>query len=94
MKCPTCKSEVGNQSVCPYCGGTIYLRGNSWNTEEYNRRISAKVDEEVFQSRRGADTRVVERMIRGLERKINLMLVLQCGMFALLVLVLLTIALK
>ena len=46
MKCPKCRSEVGNLSACPYCGATVYVSGawverivGSVNFGEYESRM-------------------------------------------------------
>lgn len=94
MKCPKCRSEVGNQPVCPYCGGTVYIQGVTWTADEYGRRTTMPVSEMRGSSRGGYDPREMDRRLRGLELKANLTLILQCGIFALVVLALVVLALK
>lgn len=90
MKCPKCHSEVGSQSVCPYCGATLYISGSKWSYESYPVRPPAPVPNPSPTSA----NRRLERLIDRLDAKIKLVIVLQCGTFALLVLVLLAMALQ
>jgi len=94
MRCPKCRSEVGNQPVCPYCGGTVYIQGSSvGKNEDYFRTNTASPDQRA-QGRRGNELRDIDRRLRNLETKVNLTLVLQTGTFALVVLTLVILALK
>ena len=87
MKCPKCRCEVGNQSVCPYCGATVYIDGNAWANAEYVRR-SAMYMNDPRNSLQGHTAYDAERNIQRLEKKVNMLLILQCGIFALNVLIL------
>lgn len=92
MKCPKCRSEIGNQPVCPYCGGTVYVQAApTWTPEEYANRT-------VVPGRQhrsgGMDLRELDRRLHNLETRVNLALILLCGSFALLVLALVVLALK
>lgn len=94
MKCPKCRSEVGSQPVCPYCGGTIYLQANTtWTPGPYDRQMSQPTEQRP-QNRSGQNRREFERRLRELDTKLSLILVLQCGSFALVVLALVILALK
>ncbi|MBQ6839667.1 MAG: hypothetical protein IJO45_03135 [Oscillospiraceae bacterium] len=90
MKCPRCRCEVGNQSICPYCGGTVYI-SSGWNTTEYSRRTANTAQ---GSRRPPSETRNIERKLHNLEMKVHMLLVLQGGVLALSVLALLLIALK
>lgn len=90
MKCPKCHSEVGSQSVCPYCGCTLYIDSSTWDMDEYSARtVSAPRNAPAFNGHPRAD-----RQLAKLESRINLILVLQCGTFVLSVLALLILALQ
>lgn len=79
MKCPKCGCEIGNQSVCPFCGGTIYVSTPTISAGDFGARTTAP----VHRTRAPAQRTDLERRVRSLETKINLLLVLQCGTFAL-----------
>ena len=93
MKCPKCRSEVGGQSVCPYCGATVYIQSSNWSTDPYSRRTLIP-GEIQSAARSGYDSQELERRVRNLETKMNLALILQCGSFTLLILTLVVLALK
>lgn len=81
---------MGNQSVCPYCGGTVYVNG-AWDMNDYSRRTTLPVS--ALGGRLPLDSHGFDKRLRSLETKVNLLLVLQGGSFALLVLVLVMLAL-
>ena len=91
MICPRCRCEVGNQSVCPYCGGTVYVSSSGWNTTDYARR-TAPVPQNT--RTKSPERRNLERKLHDVETKVNMLLVLHGGVLALSVLTLLLIALK
>ena len=91
MKCAKCRSEVGNQSVCPYCGATVYVNG-AWDSSNYSRRNTVPVS--ALGGRLPMDSHVFDKRLRNLENRVNLMLVLQGGSFALLMMVLVMLALN
>lgn len=90
MKCPKCRSEVANQQVCPYCGATVYVTNTTWPVDR--RNYTAPVPQ--FGNRQAQEHRGVERKLRLLETKANLILVLQGGCFLLILLALIILALK
>ena len=94
MKCPKCRSEVGNQPVCPYCGGTIYISPAATWTNDGQARRSFSTNEGRPEGRRIHESREIERRLRVLETKVDLILVIQVGSFALLVLTLIVLAIK
>ena len=92
MRCPKCRCEVGNQAVCPYCGATVYVGSTTWNVNDFNRNTL-----QVSQKNAAPmplEVRSVDRRIRSLETKVNMLLVLQGGTFVLSVLALIIMALK
>lgn len=91
MKCPKCRSEAGNQPVCPYCGATLYVNG-AWDMDDYSRRTTVPVS--ALGGRLPLDSHVFDKRLRSLESKLNLLLVLQGGSFALTVLVIVVLALN
>lgn len=91
MKCPKCRCEVGTQSVCPYCGATVYVSNATWDVHAYQNRATVPIPGAAKSS---LETRSTERKLRNLETKVNLLLVLQTGTFVLAVLNLIIMALK
>ena len=89
MRCPKCSCEVGNQAVCPFCGATVYLSNPTWMANDYAQRATVPVER-----RRSANCPDPERRMRSLETKVNMLLVLQCGTFALTLLALVSMLLK
>lgn len=90
MRCPKCSCEVGNQSVCPFCGATVYLSNPTWQANDYAHRTTVPVTRE----RTSAHRPDPERRLRALETKVNMLLVLQCGTFALTLLALVSMLLN
>lgn len=86
MRCPKCSCEVGNHSVCPFCGATVYVSTPTWQASEYANRVTVPVERSHTASRRPDP----ESRIRSLETKMNMLLALQCGTFALVILALLS----
>lgn len=88
MKCPKCRSEVGNQPVCPYCGGTIYISDTTWQMDALRQTAP------VHGVYNPMGSRALESRIRNLEMKVNLALILLGGNFMLAMLVLIALLLK
>jgi len=91
MRCPKCRCEVGNQSVCPYCGATVYMGTATWDMNTFQNRATVPVP---GSAKVPLESRGTERKLRNLETKVNLLLVLQTGTFVLAVLSLIIMALK
>lgn len=89
MRCPRCKSEIGNQAVCPYCGSTIYIHGNVPIDTKYR----AVMDKRYVDHRNGEQGHL-EARLGNFETKVNLLLVLSCGNFILAALLLVILALQ
>lgn len=89
MRCPKCRSEVGNQPVCPYCGGTIYISDTTWQMDALRQSITP-----VNGAYNPMGNRAMESRIRNLEMKVNLVLILLGGNFMLAILVLIALLLK
>ena len=85
MKCPNCRCEIGNQQVCPYCGTTVYLQ------EGYRTAQGAEIR---GNRRRTVELRDLDKRLRNMETKVNLCLTLQCGTFAIVILMLVILALR
>lgn len=79
MRCPKCSCEAGNQSICPFCGTTIYLSAPTWSNNDYVQRTTIPVGKKRTQARRPEP----DRRLKNLETKVDMLLVLQCGTFAL-----------
>lgn len=90
MRCPKCSCEVGNQAICPFCGATVYVSRTTMPVGEYAGRTTMPVQPQQRPAYR-SDT---DRRLRGLETKVNMMLVLQGGTFALTLLALISMLLK
>lgn len=86
MKCPVCRSEVGNQQVCPYCGGTVFLQEPSWNP-------AGMVTGPLFRGPQEPLPPEILNRISAIETKLNLLLVLQGATFLLLAVALIALAL-
>ena len=94
MKCPKCHSEVGNQPVCPYCGGTMYIQNATWNRRAYQGTTTVPVNEVYMTSRRSAADYETERKLRDLNMKANLIMILLSGNLMLLLLLIVVAMLK
>ena len=93
MKCPKCRSEVGNQSVCPYCGSTVYINGNSWGNSEYAHSAYVQNNKLRNKANMNAGTEF-EYRLRNLETRVNMMLAVQIGIFVIDILILVILALR
>lgn len=93
MKCPKCRCEVGNQSVCPYCGSTVYINGNSWGNTDYSHRPPVQMSKHnnKVNANNGTD---VEYRLRALETRVNMIMAIQCGVFIIDILIMVILALK
>lgn len=87
MRCPKCGIEVGNRSVCPFCGGTVYVSTPTWPAGQAAPTVSP---EQYYRNsgRHNTDSGELRRYLQLLETKINLLLVLGGGIFALMLLIL------
>ena len=94
MKCPKCHSEVGNQPVCPYCGGTMYIQDVAWNRRPYQGNTTIPVNEVYMASRPSTADYQMEQKLRDLNTKTNLMMILLGGNLMLLLLLIVVIMLK
>lgn len=90
MRCPKCRCEVGNQPVCPFCGATVYMSNTTWNVNDAARQPTVP----VHGGAQVTNSRGIERKLRELETKLNLLMVLQGGTLVLAILTLLAMALK
>lgn len=84
MRCPKCKSEVGSQKNCPYCGSPMYIP----NTKP-TQNAEATVWNRILKMFRSMDSRVAET-----EKKLQIMIVLESGILILLLLILAAILIK
>lgn len=80
MKCPKCHSEVAGQPVCPYCGAAVLQDSEPMAMPAGESKVDLLRD--------------VNRRLRKLETRVNLLLVLLTATFALAVLTLAVLALK
>ena len=94
MKCPKCHSEVGNQPVCPYCGGTMYIQSTTWNMQNFARNAGVAGHEIYAPGRRKAESYETDKKLHAMEMKINFALILLGGMFMLILLMLIVMVLK
>lgn len=87
MICPKCRSEIGNQPTCPYCGQTDIVRRNAGRNQ-----TTVPIERQVpVRSREGNR---VDRQLNGLELRTNLCLTLAAGTFVLQIITLLILVLK
>lgn len=89
MRCPKCRCEVGNQPVCPFCGATVYMSNTTWKVNDVARQATVPVHGGAQLN----NSRGIERKLRELETKLNLLMVLQAGTLLLAILILLAMAL-
>ena len=92
MKCPKCHNEVGTQSVCPFCGATVYIQGLDRGAQGYRQHTFG--GEPQSPNQYVSNFRDVDRRLYNLQMKINLLLILQCAIFVLVVLAVVVLALK
>lgn len=90
MRCPRCRCEVGERKVCPFCGATVDPGYTNWNMAGPSRTTQTVPSGRV--PREG--NRAVERKLRELVTKVDLLLVIQIGSILLNILALVLIALK
>lgn len=94
MKCPKCKIEVGDQPLCPNCGSTLKPKVRSNERDEYLRRTTIPSSSAYQNSGYPPQRRERDVTIQNIHTKLNLVLILQCGIFALVILTLVILALK
>lgn len=92
MRCPVCRCETGNQSVCPYCGTTVYTGNTTYTMTDYARHTQPTQHTTQPQSRERG--RSYDKKLRRIETKLDLLMVLQIGIFLLLLIVTVMTALK
>ena len=85
MICSKCRRDVGNHSVCPYCGATIYTQGAA--QPQLPHRIGL-----VSGTSDGEDVKTLKNAFLKLDTKINLVLVISGANMLLLVLLLIALA--
>lgn len=90
MRCPVCRCEVGNQSVCPFCGATVYT-GQNWNNSTTFNRNTIQYEQTRAPRER---SQISNRKLRCLEKKMDLLLVFGVGSFLLLLIILVVLILK
>lgn len=87
MICPGCHCEIGGYRVCPHCGTTIYLEEASLKMENLRYGVGKAAPERNA----GGNDGFVLRQIKKLKIKIDLILVLCCANFFLLLLLFLAV---
>ena len=85
MRCPKCRSEVGSQKACPYCGTPLAA-------PEPSRSFASELANAL--NRNNRTVKSLENRIRTLEDKVNILLVLHGGTLAVLVLILIALQFK
>lgn len=91
MRCPRCRSEVGNQPVCPYCGGTVYMQNVTYSSNDVTRRSAPSTQGVGISS---GNSKKIDRRLRHLETKLDLLLILAGGNLIFCLLLLIAIILK
>ena len=96
MICPNCKSEIGSQPSCPYCGVVV-----NRSTTYYNNYPNATVvpTRSVRQNQSAGDTsgsglRKLERKISSMDMKLQILMILCGGMIALQLLIIILMTVK
>ena len=97
MRCPNCRSEIGSQAVCPYCGVVI-----SRSTTYYDYpsstiatpRSNRTMMQQDVQSQTNITARRLEKRFNDLELKQTLTMILCGGVLALQLLLLFVLILK
>lgn len=92
MRCPVCRCETGNQSVCPYCGTTVHAGNTTYTMTDYPRHTQPM--QSTVQQQPRERGRSSEKRLRRIETKLDLIMVLQIGSFLLLLIVMIMTALK
>lgn len=81
MRCPNCKSEIGSQSSCPYCG-VVVQRSHTYfdypNATVSTSRQSRTMMQQEAQSQANVTTRRLEKRFNQFEMKQTLTMIL-CG---------------
>lgn len=85
MICPKCRHDVGNQSVCPYCGATIFKQNAV--QPHLPHRIGP-----VNGTKDGDEVRALLNVCQKLDTKLNLVLVISGANILLIVLLLIALA--
>lgn len=95
MICPNCRSEVGYQPSCPYCG-RILIPDAYYSTQ--SRERTAPVTTQQIPSARSSgnhiSVRAFSRQINMLELRTKLTLVMLAGVFVLQLIILILLAFK
>lgn len=94
MKCPNCRSEVSNQDVCPYCGATVYIKDVTSRHQDYSVRRIANSSGIWNVNVIATELRNINYKLHNLETKINIAMIFLCGIFVLLLLLIVMLTLK
>lgn len=81
MRCPRCRSEVGSQKLCPYCGSSMYLPDAKTNSD-LDYASSNRVVRHI---------KNLEYYSHSIEKKLKILIVLQGGILAVLFLIMIAI---
>lgn len=84
MRCPRCRSEVGDQKLCPYCGSSMYVPGAKTNPDMDYEGMNRVV----------RHIKNVEYFAHSIGKKLNVLIVLQSGILAVLILIMIAVLTK
>lgn len=97
MRCPNCKSEIGSQASCPYCG-VVIKRSRTYfdypNSTVATPRPSRTMMQQDVQSQTNITARRLEKRFNNLELKQTMMMIFCGGILALQLLLLVVLILK
>lgn len=86
MMCPKCRHDVGSQSVCPYCGATVYLQNSGYRSDN-QVHIPHRIGHQTSDSD-SEEIKIVKNIVWKLDTKVNLLLIVSGANMLLLVLLL------
>lgn len=97
MICSNCRSEIGNQPVCPYCGRIQRVSNNGY-TDPGQQKTVPVPQQTYYSSAVGPSGRSaisqLEQQISALDLRSKLSLVLGAGIFILQIITLIVLVLK
>ncbi|MBE6984356.1 MAG: hypothetical protein E7434_01855 [Ruminococcaceae bacterium] len=97
MRCPNCKSEIGAQASCPYCG-VVITRSRTYydypNSTVATPRPNRTVMQQDVQSQTNITARRLEKRFNDFELKQTMTMILCGGILALQLLLLIVLIIK
>ena len=78
MICPNCRSEIGSQPYCPYCGTQFSAR---YRERDRMSQTTYPVREQSGSGISNSTLRQISKRLAAMEMQNRLLLVLLCGSF-------------